>query len=192
MKSPQIQWNQNHRSTYSLGEINWNVHPNVIIAGSFNYLCKLMFLKGAMWNVRLFPAEKACFPTDYQTSKNRKRGVRKSSFAHTLFVYELCNYLHSFIYSCNRFFFCHRKEFESHKISHLVSVRCRDVCKEGFGLNQVADAGKFTQMDIIITINFLLFNNKDTGNFLLGCAHFAMLSVSVIVWSNMIYLLQCF
>ena len=65
---------------------------------------------------------------------------------------------------------CHRKEFESHKISHLVSVRCRDVCKEGFGLNQVADAGKFTQMDIIITINFL--HNKDTGNFLLGCAHF--------------------
>ena len=66
---------------------------------------------------------------------------------------------------------CHRKEFESHKISHLVSVRCRDVCKEGFGLNQVGDAGKFTQMNIVITINFL--QNKDTGNFLLSCSHFA-------------------
>lgn len=33
-----------------------------------------------------------------------------------------------------------RKEFEEHKISHLVTVRCRDVCKEGFELHQVADA----------------------------------------------------
>ena len=34
-----------------------------------------------------------------------------------------------------------RKEFDNHKIGHLVTVTCRDVCKEGFGLNQVADAG---------------------------------------------------
>ena len=34
-----------------------------------------------------------------------------------------------------------RKEFESHKVGHLVTVRCCDVCKEGFGLTQVADAG---------------------------------------------------
>lgn len=34
-----------------------------------------------------------------------------------------------------------RKEFENHKIDHLVTVICRDVCKEGFGLSQVADAG---------------------------------------------------
>lgn len=33
-----------------------------------------------------------------------------------------------------------RKEFESHKVGHLVTVRCCDVCKEGFGLTQVADA----------------------------------------------------
>lgn len=33
-----------------------------------------------------------------------------------------------------------RKEFEEHKIGHLVTVRCRDVCKEGFELHQVADA----------------------------------------------------
>ena len=35
-----------------------------------------------------------------------------------------------------------RKEFEEHKIGHLVTVRCRDVCKEGFELHQVADAGQ--------------------------------------------------
>lgn len=33
-----------------------------------------------------------------------------------------------------------RKEFEEHKIGHLVTVRCRDICKEGFELHQVADA----------------------------------------------------
>lgn len=37
-----------------------------------------------------------------------------------------------------------RKEFENHKVGHLVTVRCCDVCKEGFGLSQVADAGKTT------------------------------------------------
>ena len=39
------------------------------------------------------------------------------------------------------FYFTHRKEFEHHKIADLVTVTCRDVCKEGFGLSQVADAG---------------------------------------------------
>lgn len=38
-------------------------------------------------------------------------------------------------------YFTHRKEFEHHKIADLVTVTCRDVCKEGFGLSQVADAG---------------------------------------------------
>ncbi|KAL9967910.1 hypothetical protein ACROYT_G026218 [Oculina patagonica] len=33
-----------------------------------------------------------------------------------------------------------RKEFENHKIGHLVTVKCRDVCKEGFGLTHLADA----------------------------------------------------
>ena len=34
-----------------------------------------------------------------------------------------------------------RKEFENHKVGHVVTVKCCDVCKEGFGLSQVADAG---------------------------------------------------
>ena len=39
------------------------------------------------------------------------------------------------------FYFTYRKEFEHHKIADLVTVTCQDVCKEGFGLSQVADAG---------------------------------------------------
>lgn len=37
-----------------------------------------------------------------------------------------------------------RTEFEQHKISELVTVEHRDVCKDGFGLNHVADAGTGT------------------------------------------------
>jgi tRNA (adenine57-N1/adenine58-N1)-methyltransferase len=33
-----------------------------------------------------------------------------------------------------------RLEFESHKLSSVVEIECRDVCKNGFGLNGVADA----------------------------------------------------
>lgn len=35
-----------------------------------------------------------------------------------------------------------RKEFQEHKIHHLVTIKQRDVLKEGFQLNNVADAGK--------------------------------------------------
>ena len=58
MKSHHVQWNQHHCSTFSLGEINWKVHPNIIMsimARHFCHLCKVMFLNGAMWNIRLFP-----------------------------------------------------------------------------------------------------------------------------------------
>ena len=58
MKSHHVQRNQHHCSTFSLGEINWKVHPNIIMfvmARHFCHLCKVMFLNGAMWNIRLFP-----------------------------------------------------------------------------------------------------------------------------------------
>lgn len=32
------------------------------------------------------------------------------------------------------------EEFREHKVSHLVTVRNQDVCKEGFGVTVVADA----------------------------------------------------
>lgn len=32
------------------------------------------------------------------------------------------------------------EEFKDHKVSHLVTVRNQDVCKEGFGVTGVADA----------------------------------------------------
>ena len=50
--------------------------------------------------------------------------------------------MNSFTYSPTSFY---RREFEKHKIGHLVTVKCRDVCKEGFGLSQVADAGNCTK-----------------------------------------------
>ena len=58
MKSHHVQWNHHHCSTFSLGEVNWKVHPNIIMsimARHFCHLCKVMFLNGAMWNIRLFP-----------------------------------------------------------------------------------------------------------------------------------------
>ena len=58
MKSHHVQRNQHHCSTFSRGKINWKVHPNIIMsvmARHFCHLCKVMFLNGAMWNIRLFP-----------------------------------------------------------------------------------------------------------------------------------------
>ena len=57
MKSHHVQRNQHHCSTFSLGKINWKVHPNIVMsvmARHFCHLCKVMFLNGAMWNIRLF------------------------------------------------------------------------------------------------------------------------------------------
>ncbi|KAF9100580.1 tRNA (adenine-N(1)-)-methyltransferase catalytic subunit trm61 [Mortierella sp. GBA35] len=34
------------------------------------------------------------------------------------------------------------KEFEDHGLSHLITIECRDVCKNGFGLENKVDAGK--------------------------------------------------
>jgi len=34
-----------------------------------------------------------------------------------------------------------REEFADHGLSELVTLTCRDVCKEGFGLESIADAG---------------------------------------------------
>ena len=58
MKNHHVQRNHHHCSTFSLGEINWKVHPNIIMsimARHFCHLCKVMFLNGAMWNIGLFP-----------------------------------------------------------------------------------------------------------------------------------------
>ena len=35
-----------------------------------------------------------------------------------------------------------RDEFVAHGLNDIVTVRCQDVCKDGFGLVGVADAGK--------------------------------------------------
>ncbi len=34
-------------------------------------------------------------------------------------------------------------EFEEHGLSHMVTISCRDVCKDGFGLENKVDAGTF-------------------------------------------------
>lgn len=34
-----------------------------------------------------------------------------------------------------------RDEFREHGLSELVSIECRDVCQEGFGMKNIADAG---------------------------------------------------
>ena len=39
-----------------------------------------------------------------------------------------------------------REEFIEHGLSELVTLTCRDVCKEGFGLENVADAGLVTAL----------------------------------------------
>lgn len=41
---------------------------------------------------------------------------------------------------CNRSFIT-REEFEEHGLGGVVSVTCRDVCAEGFGVDGIADAG---------------------------------------------------
>ena len=37
-----------------------------------------------------------------------------------------------------------REEFASHGLSDVVTLACRDVCKDGFGLESKADAGRTT------------------------------------------------
>ena len=50
------------------------------------------------------------------------------------------NYLILFI-SYDKSISCFRKEFAAHGLSDFVSVECRDVCKDGFGLASTVDAG---------------------------------------------------
>ena len=44
-----------------------------------------------------------------------------------------------------------RKDFEDHGLSDLITVECRDVCKDGFGITGLVHAGKSRNK------NFLLF-----------------------------------
>lgn len=46
--------------------------------------------------------------------------------------------------------FCFREEFSSHGLSDVVSVECRDVCREGFGLSGEADAGELVDEGAVI------------------------------------------
>ena len=36
---------------------------------------------------------------------------------------------------------CCREEFREHGLNELVTIQCRDVCQDGFGLESIADAG---------------------------------------------------
>ena len=36
-----------------------------------------------------------------------------------------------------------REEFKEHKLDHIIEAGHRDVCTDGFGLENVADAGNF-------------------------------------------------
>ena len=36
-----------------------------------------------------------------------------------------------------------REEFVDHGLSEVVRVECRDVCRDGFGLSGVVDAGQY-------------------------------------------------
>lgn len=38
--------------------------------------------------------------------------------------------------------FSFREEFIRHDLSEVVRVECRDVCRDGFGLSGVVDAGE--------------------------------------------------
>ena len=44
-----------------------------------------------------------------------------------------------------------REEFSSHGLSDVVNVECRDVCRDGFGLSNVADAGEVLGEQIYYT-----------------------------------------
>ena len=47
-------------------------------------------------------------------------------------------------------------EFESHGLSELVTLACRDVCSEGFGLEHVADAGRLA----VIVVKLLVVRSS--------------------------------
>ena len=59
-------------------------------------------------------------------------------------------------------FFC-REEFVDHGLSEVVRVECRDVCRDGFGLSGVVDAGVYvadkfnnvTSFSLIFCVVFL-------------------------------------
>jgi tRNA (adenine57-N1/adenine58-N1)-methyltransferase len=39
------------------------------------------------------------------------------------------------------------KEFEEHGLSEMVTLQCRDVCKDGFGIEDKVDAGTVEPLD---------------------------------------------
>ncbi|XP_073235866.1 tRNA (adenine(58)-N(1))-methyltransferase catalytic subunit TRMT61A-like [Porites lutea] len=103
-----------------------------------------------LWTVNLLHRTQILYTTDISMVILRlalkpgsvvvESGTGSGSMSHSLIrTIAPSGHLHTFEFHSERADIA-RKEFESHKISHLVSVRCRDVCKEGFGLNQVADA----------------------------------------------------
>ncbi|XP_004348227.2 tRNA(m1A58)-methyltransferase subunit TRM61, partial [Capsaspora owczarzaki ATCC 30864] len=67
-------------------------------------------------------------------------GTGSASLSHAIIrTVAPTGHLHTFEYHEQRAQLA-RQDFEAHGLSHLVTVRCRDACKEGFGLERVADA----------------------------------------------------
>jgi hypothetical protein len=48
-----------------------------------------------------------------------------------------------------------RKDFENHGLSDLITVECRDVCKDGFGITGLVHSGN-TIIEICFTNGFLV------------------------------------
>ncbi|KAI9136260.1 tRNA methyltransferase complex subunit Cpd1 [Paraphysoderma sedebokerense] len=67
-------------------------------------------------------------------------GTGSGSFSHSLVrTIAPSGHLHTFEYHQERANRA-RKEFEDHGIAHLVTSTCRDVCRDGFGLQGAVDA----------------------------------------------------
>jgi len=68
-------------------------------------------------------------------------GTGSGSFTHSIArTIAPTGHLYTFEYHQERMSVA-SKEFEEHGLSHLVTLQCRDVCKEGFGIEDKVNAG---------------------------------------------------
>ena len=69
-------------------------------------------------------------------------GTGSGSFSHSIArTLAPHGHLYTFEYHQERVYAA-KKEFEEHGLSDMVTLRCRDVCKDGFDLEDKVDASK--------------------------------------------------
>ena len=76
-------------------------------------------------------------------------GTGSGSFSHSIArTLAPTGHLYSFEYHQERVNAA-KKEFEDHGLSDMITLQCRDVCKDGFDMENKVDAGKSCKVVIL-------------------------------------------